>query len=451
MKKFGIDVNIKNIPSLDREFIPIYAFNRAYLEKAHVPVSVALERKGGMDVCHTYLRGEGEADEYYLCGLLKTMLWVKGGYKVYVKGSDFAYKCLSSAFRKGGKRDFDVCFMSDIFEQPFEIVKTDKEIMPYSQPVDMGGELGGCRIGFDAGGSDRKVAAVIDGKTVFSEEVVWQPKTIADPDYHYNEIVSALRSAAAHLPRVDGVGVSSAGVFVGNRTMKASLFLSVPKELFDLKVKDIYERAIVDTFGDVPFAVANDGDVSALAGAMAIEDGSVLGIAMGTSEAGGFADENKMIAGLLNELAFVPVDANENAAIDEWSGDRGCGVKYFSQDGAIILAERAGIKLCDGTPAEKLRFIQKLMEEGDASARAVYENIGIWLGHTLPFYHSLYGNRHVLLLGRVMSGKGGDLICETARKVAEEEYGLALDIRLPDEKLRRVGQAQAAASLPKAK
>ena len=107
----------------------------------------------------------------------------------------------------------------------------------------MGRHLGGCRIGFDAGGSDRKVSAVIDGEPVFSEEVVWFPKTTADPDYHYEGIVSALKSAAAHMPRVDAVGVSSAGIYIENRTMVASLFLKVPKDLFDAKVKDIYIRA----------------------------------------------------------------------------------------------------------------------------------------------------------------------------------------------------------------
>ena len=140
----------------------------------------------------------------------------------------------------------------------------------------IGRHMDGCRIGFDAGGSDRKVSAVVDGETVYSEEVVWFPKTNADPDYHYDGIVAAFKSAAEKMPRVDAVGVSSAGVYVDNRTMVASLFLKVPKDAFEAKVKDIYIRAIKDTFGDIPFAVANDGDVSALAGAMSLEDNSVL-------------------------------------------------------------------------------------------------------------------------------------------------------------------------------
>ena len=312
----------------------------------------------------------------------------------------------------------------------------------------------GCRIGFDAGGSDRKVSAVIDGEAVYSEEVVWFPKTNSDPDYHYEGIVAALKSAASHLPRVDAVGVSSAGIFINNRTMSASLFLKVPKDLYDSKVKDIYIRAITDTFGPIPYCVVNDGDVTALAGAMSLKTNSVLGIAMGTSEAVGFVDANGLITGWLNELAFVPVDANPEAMEDEWSHDIGCGVKYFSQDGVIKLAPRAGIALEEGlSPAEKLKVVQKLMEADDDRAAAVYRSIGVYLAHTLAYYYSLYECHHVLLLGRVMSGKGGDLIIATCRKVLEDEYpevAGALSLALPDEYFRRVGQSAVAASLPEA-
>ena len=319
-------------------------------------------------------------------------------------------------------------------------------------PVPMGGHLEGCRIGFDAGGSDRKVSAVIDGETVFSEEVVWLPKVNPDPEYHYEGIVSALKSAAAHMPRVDAVGVSSAGIYINNRTMKASLFLKVPKDQFDAKVKDIYIRAITDTFGDVPYVVANDGDVSALAGAMSLEDNNVLGIAMGTSEAVGYVDEEGNITGWLNELAFVPVDAAPTAMVDEWSGDIGCGVKYFSQDSVIKLAPAAGIELDESlSPAEKLKVVQGLMEQDDPRAAKIYESIGVYLAHSLALYHHLYGYRHVLLLGRVMSGKGGDLLLETCKKVLADEYPAVnekIHLALPDEKFRRVGQSAAAASLP---
>ncbi|WP_295740917.1 ROK family protein [uncultured Oscillibacter sp.] len=456
MNKYGINVELKNVPVLDPEFIPLMRFNRAFLADAKKPVGIAVERADGqMAACRTFIHGTPEmreADCYYIERIVKTLLWMKGGFKVYVSGDERICEYLQSVYCAGGQQEFDWDYMANVFEHPFEVVPVDEIPAAKDDPKAIGGHLGGCRIGFDAGGSDRKVSAVIDGETVYSEEVVWFPKVNADPDYHYGGIVAALKSAAEHMPRVDAVGVSSAGVFINNRTMNASLFLKVPREIYDEKVKDIYIRAIRDTFGDVPYCVINDGDVSALAGAMSLNDNGVLGIAMGTSEAVGYVDEEGRITGWLNELAFVPVDAQPGAMRDEWSGDIGCGVKYFSQDGVIKLAPRAGIEL-DGnaSPAEKLKAVQALMAEDDPRAAKVYESIGVYLGHTLAYYYELYGCRHVLLLGRVMSGKGGDLILDTAKRVLADEYPEVLEKmvpELPDEKFRRVGQSMAAASLP---
>ncbi|MCI8678646.1 MAG: ROK family protein [Lawsonibacter sp.] len=454
MNRFGINVELKHTPVLDPEFIPLMRFNRAFLAGAKKPIGIAVERADGqMAACHTFIHGTpemAEADHYYIERIVKTILWMKGGFKVYVSGDAGVCEYLRSVYCAGGQQEFDWDYMASVFEHPFEIVLVDEIPQAKDAPKAIGGHLGGCRIGFDAGGSDRKVSAVIDGETVYSEEVVWFPKTNSDPDYHYDGIVAALKSAAEHMPRVDAVGVSSAGVFINNRTMNASLFLKVPKEIYDEKVKDIYIRAIRDTFGDVPYCVINDGDVSALAGAMSLNDNSVLGIAMGTSEAVGYVDEEGRITGWLNELAFVPVDAQPEAMRDEWSNDIGCGVKYFSQDSVIKLAPRAGIELEESlSPAEKLKVVQKLMAEDDPRAAKVYESIGVYLGHTLAYYYELYGCRHVLLLGRVMSGKGGDLILDTAKKVLADEYPeVKMVPELPDEKFRRVGQSMAAASLP---
>lgn len=457
MEYLGISIPVRNIPELDQEFIPMGLFNRAFLETAKKPVGFALERSGEqVAVCHTFLHGTPEmaqADAYYADRLVKCMLWMKGGFKIYVCGDETVYQTLKQAYAPGGSRAFDAEFMSGVYERPFEVALCEQLPEEKGTSQSVGRHLEGCRIGFDAGGSDRKVSAVIDGKPVFSQEVVWFPKTNADPDYHYQGIVQALKSAAEQMPRVDAVGISSAGIYVDNRTMVASLFLQVPKEQFQQKVKDIYIRAVRDTFGpDVPLAVCNDGDVSALAGAMGLGENRVLGIAMGTSEAVGYVDDNGNITGWLNELAFMPVDANPNAMEDEWSGDIGCGVKYFSQDGVIKLAARAGIALEDSlSPGEKLKVVQKHMEQDDPAAAQIYRSIGTYLGHTLAFYYELYGCRHVLLLGRVMSGKGGDLILEEAKRVLADEYPVyahKLLPALPDEKTRRVGQSVAAASLP---
>ena len=457
MNLYGIEVNLKHVPELDPGFFPLQRFNEAFLADAKEPIGIAVERAGGqMASVRTFIHGtpeKAEADRYYIERLVKTLLWMKGGFRVYVCGKEEICDYLKRTYCEGGRQAFDADFMANVFEHPFEVCSVESLPEAKDAPKAIGGHLDGCRIGFDAGGSDRKVSAVIDGEPVYSEEVVWFPKTTADPDYHYDGIVAALKSAAGHLPRVDAVGVSSAGIYINNRTMNASLFLKVPQELYEKKVKDIYIRAITDTFGpDIPFSVINDGDVTALAGAMSLEANNVLGIAMGTSEAVGFVDREGRITGWLNELAFVPVDANPAAMEDEWSGDIGCGVKYFSQDGVIKLAPAAGIELdASLSPAEKLKVVQKLMEEGDERAARVYRSIGCYLAHTLYYYNTLYGCENLLLLGRVMSGKGGDVLLDTCKAVLADEYPALsgkLRLALPDEKFRRVGQSAVAASLP---
>ena len=456
MEFLGVQLSADNLPELDPAFIPLHKFNEAFLKTAKKPVGIAVERSGGeMASCRTFIHGTREmraADHYYINRLVKTILWMKGGFRIYVSGDEDTYDYLCRAFSEDGEQAFDWNYFTDVFEHPFEVLLVDEIPESKDSPKAIGGHLAGCRIGFDAGGSDRKVSAVIDGEPVYSEEVVWFPKLNSDPTYHYEGIVSALKSAAEHMPRVDAVGVSSAGVFINDRTMAASLFLKVPRDLFDEKVKDIYIRAITDTFGPVPYSVVNDGDVTALAGAMSLGESNILGLAMGTSEAGGYVDENGCITGWLNELAFIPVDANPAAMQDEWSLDIGCGVKYFSQDGVIKLAPAAGIVLEESlSPAEKLKVVQGLMEAGDDRAAAVYRSIGVYLAHSLALYHQLYGFRHVLLLGRVMSGKGGDTLLGACRAALEDEYprlNETIHIALPDERFRRVGQSAAAASLP---
>ena len=315
----------------------------------------------------------------------------------------------------------------------------------------MGGNMDGCRIGFDAGGSDRKVSAVIDGECVYSEEVIWFPKLQEDPDYHFGHIVEAFKTAASKMPRVDAIGVSSAGTFIGNAPMVASLFIKVPRSNWD-KVKTIYDRAAKE-IGDVPILVANDGDVSALAGAMGLGKGNLMGIAMGTSEAVGYVDEDQNVLGWINELAFAPVDLQEGAMQDEWSTDFGVGCKYFSQDAVIKLAPVAGIEIDpELSLAEKLKVVQALMEQDDQRAIDLFETIGAYLAYTVVLYSQFYNIEYMMLMGRVMSGKGGDTILRVCNEILKDEYPELAEkclVTLPDEKMRRVGQSVAAASLPK--
>jgi len=296
---------------------------------------------------------------------------------------------------------------------------------------------------------------VIDGEAVFSEEVIWHPKTAEDSDYHLREIVDAFKTAASKMPRVDAIGVSSAGIYINNRVLAASLFIKVSKEDFEKKVKDIYINAAAEIGADIPLEVANDGDVTALAGAMELEDDCVLGVAMGTSQAGGYVDSHGNITGWLNELAFVPVDYNPEAALDEWSGDIGTGVNYFSQDAVIKLAPAAGIELDKNlTPAEKLKIVQKLMDEKDGRAAKIYDAIGVYFGYAIPYYAEFYDIRHVLIMGRVTSGDGGMIMIDKANEILENEFPdihKKVKLHIPDENARRVGQSVAAASLPEVK
>ena len=62
------------------------------------------------------------------------------------------------------------------------------------------------------------------------------------------------------------------------------------------------------------------------------------------------------------------------------------------------------------------------MEDPGSPAEAIYRSIGVYLGHSLALYHHFYGFKHVLLLGRVMSGRGGDIILDVCKQVLADEY-----------------------------
>ena len=449
------------MPVLDKNFYPMIKALNDYEAAVKASgnsqkVTLVVERSGGYNYVYEYKAfADGVNDTFNFRiaeRLAKTILWVVGGFKISVAGSKAVYEYLKKAYTMEGLRAFDVEFMSGVYERPFEVEWLENDQIPEQKnaSVKVGGFLKGCRIGFDAGGSDRKVSAVIDGEVVYSEEVVWNPKTTEDPHYHYNEILTAMKTAASKMPRVDCIGVSSAGVYVDNKIMVASLFIKVDKSKYGDYVKNMYIN-VAKEMGDVPLEVANDGDVTALAGAIDLNDNQILGIAMGTSEAVGYINSEGCINGWLSELAFAPVDFNEGAMQDEWSGDFGVGCKYFSQDAVIKLAEAGGYVFKEGTtPAQKLKEIQALVEKDDELAKQIYTDIGIYLAHTIPFYAKFYDMKHMLLLGRVMGGKGGDIILATCKDVLKEEYPefATLDIGLPDETNRRVGQSIAAASLP---
>ena len=457
MQYLGVEYSMGHAPKLDPTFIPFGVWREGYLKDAKMPLAIALERdKGRVSVHRTFIHGTpemAEADYRYVERYVKFLLWSTGGFRVSICGCSELAQRLQKAYTPEGERHFDYTFVNQLYERDLEILDLPLDQCPEANEVaqSIGGYMDGCRIGFDAGGSDREVSAVIDGECVYSEEVVWFPKLQEDPDYHFGHIVEAMKTAASKMPRVDGIGVSSAGVFVGNAPMVASLFIKVPRSNWE-KVKTIYDRAAAE-IGDVPIVVANDGDVSALAGAMGLGKGNIMGLAMGTSEAVGYVDKDQNVLGWINELAFAPVDLQAGAMQDEWSTDFGVGCKYFSQDAVIKLAPVAGIELDPAlSPAEKLKVVQGLMAEDDSRAAAIFETIGAYLAYTVVLYSQFYDLEHLMLLGRVMSGKGGDTILRVCNEVLKAEYpelAAKCEVMLPDEKTRRVGQSVAAASLPK--
>ncbi len=452
-------------PTLDPDFRPAYLGNLNFervcrASGASTKMIIAVEAAAGsVTRFETVAFKPGHPLSHqnlaYAERIVKFLLWARGGWKVTVAGPKDVALHLARTYAKGGKRAFDADFMAQVYEKKaFVVAHSSLAAAPKAKDTakPVGRHLDGYRIGFDAGGSDRKVAAVINGKEVFATETVWHPKVTADAQYHIDGVNDSIRQAAAHLPRIDAIGVSSAGIYVNNRCMVASLFRKVPKAQFDKKIKSIY-LDVAKKWGNVPVEVVNDGDVTALAGAMSLKDHSVLGIAMGTSQAVGYVDKRGYITGWLNELAFAPVDYAPGAPTDvEWSGDQGTGVLHFSQDAVIRLAPRVGFKLDPkASPGEKLKAVQTAFKKGKKELGFIFETVGVYLGYAVLQYARFYDIKHVLLLGRVTSGKGGDIVLKTARRVmAGEDPKLAKRIKLhvPDEATRRVGQAIAAASLP---
>ncbi|MFO1489283.1 MAG: ROK family protein [Verrucomicrobiota bacterium] len=443
---------------LDPRFQPAVLVNRCSLAAAEasgnaVPLVIAIEREHGLVTRHeTVVRTSADPETLrYVERLVKFLLWARGGWKLHIGGPTTIGEHIQKTYSQRGTRRFDCDLMARAYGKSFQVIVTTPGRVPAGREMELaaGGHLKGGRIGFDLGASDYKVSAVLDGKPVFTEESPWTPVKAANPEYHYHHISAALHRAAAHLPRVDAIGGSSAGIIVDNEIRVASLLRSIPRKDF-AKAAAVFKR--IQREWNVPLVVMNDGDVTALAGALSLRRKGMLGIAMGSSEAAGFMNQQGRILGWLNELAFAPVDYNPRAAVDEWSGDRGVGALYFSQQAVNKLLPAAKIKLPDklGLP-ERLKEVQALMANGDERAAKIYETIGVYLGYTIPHYADFYDFNHLLVLGRVTTGKGGDIVIAKAREVLKAEFpevARKVAIHVPDEKSRRVGQAVAAASLP---
>jgi len=449
-------------PVLDPRFRPAVLATRAFNEAvggfgAAVPVRIALEQTDGsvfrfdtaiFPAAHPQAAGNATFIERFV----KFILWSRGGWRIHVDGPADVAARLAAHYRDTATGQFDAHMVGErMFDHRLDVVHTADLPPEHSETRPLGRHLNGYRIGFDLGGSDRKVAAVIDGEVVFSDETVWDPYHKPDPQYHFDGIMDSLRKAATHLPRVDAIGGSAAGVYVNNRVKVGSLFRGVPPDVFARRVQDLFLE-VKRAWNGVPLEVVNDGEVTALAGSMSLGENAILGIALGTSTAAGYVTPDGNITSWLDELAFVPIDYNPEAPADEWSGDYGVGAQYFSQQCVGRLMPVAGIDAPADMPLpRKLELVQELMAKGDERAAKIYQTIGTYLGYGVAHFADFYDLRHVLVLGRVTSGSGGDLIVTGAREVLDAEFpdlARRIAFHVPSEKDKRHGQAIAAASLP---
>jgi len=457
-------IDYKRRPKLDPNFVPAVLWNKAF--KRAVKASgkgedliLGLQRSQS-SVSRIYTRilphsgNNIELNNKYIERLVKSLLWIKGGFRLFVAGNKEIAATIAAVYSPYGNRSFDHAIMSEeIYNQKFTVSSCQPEQVPRGNAasIKLGGNWNGCRIGFDLGGSDRKCAAVIDGKVIYSEEIPWDPYFQSDPLWHKAGIQDSIKKAAARLPRVDAIGGSAAGVYINNQVKVASLFRGVSRQDFQHFVSDMF-RKIQSEWDNIPLVVVNDGEVTALAGAEAVNDTAVLGISMGTSQAAGYVDPQGNITDWLNELAFVPIDYRSNAPRDEWSGDLGCGVQYFSQQAVARLAPAAGILFSENMPLpERLEKVQERLAAGDNRAQDIFETIGTYFAYAVALYAEFYKFRHLLVLGRVTSGEGGSLIIATAAKILAAEFpelSAAVKFFSLDEKNKRHGQAVAAAGLP---
>merc|ERR1740130_1471260 len=326
------------------------------------------------------------------------------------------------------------------------IVKPEELPAAKDTPQTCGKNANGNRLAFDLGKSDIKTVAVKDGEVLDSMETEWDV-TAVDPQYHYDAILAAMRGTierakAKGFGEIQAVGGSATGTVSGaNEATWCDIFPNVPADVYKAKVVDIFIRMAKEVAGDVPLKVINDGEVTALAAVQKLGGkGKILGISMGSSEGGGYANADGNLMGWINEMCYIRLDLNPKAPTDPWTKGAHTGIShmYLGQRGATKLAHRGGVKVPDNLKfphkdmctirhenhAHCLKLIQEAMKdpEQEEKVKEIYETVGVYLGYALAQYCEFYPIDHVMILGRVSKGKGGDLMLDVAKKVLEDEF-----------------------------
>jgi predicted NBD/HSP70 family sugar kinase len=467
---------------LDPNFSPVILGKRQYLKAVEAcstkqTLDWAIPRNEG---CARYTlpvfpdgHDDAEASIYLAGVLIQEMLWQRSGSSLKLAGPKGICEALKAAYSVGGAYEFEVKNMPNACGTPdaaFSVEITDVGSLPPAKdtPQKCGTDANGQRLAFDLGKSDIKVVAVKDNEVVYSQETEWDV-THADPEYHYKAITDAMKLGKEKLDKIEAIGGSATGtVSADNEATWCDIFPNVPPDVYKAKVVDIFKRIAKDLAGDVPLKVINDGEVTALAAVKKIGGGNVMGISMGSSEGGGYADKDGNLLGWINELCYIRLDLNPNAPIDPWTKGAHSGIShmYLGQRGTTKLAACGGIEgdeqyiypnpaMCTikhENHAQCLKLIQKAMTEPakEPQARLIYETVGVYLGYALAQYSEFYKIDHLMILGRVSKGAGGDIMMEVAKKVLTTEFPEIppITFHTADDHFKAVGQCIAAAALP---
>jgi predicted NBD/HSP70 family sugar kinase len=467
---------------LDPNFSPLILGKRNYLEHAkgctdklewaliHAPSSSDGVGRYSLPVFNEDSK-YFEASVYLSGILIQEAIYQRGVSSLLLSGPRKICEAVKSAYSPGGAYEFELNFIPvacGFAGKAFEVKIVPAEELPSAKetPIPCGKEANGCRLAYDLGKSDIKTVAVKDNEILYSKETEWDV-TNPDPQYHFDSVLAALKLAKETLPQVDSVGGSTTGtVSVDCKAIWCDLFPNVPQDVFEAKVVDFHKRLAKEVAGDVPMKVINDGEVTALAAVQKIKAGNVLGISMGSTEGAGYANADGHLLGWMNEFGFYKLDLNPEAPIDPWTEGHhtGCSHLYLGQRAASKLAHKVievpenmvyphddMLGMYHALHANCLKLVQKAMADPkqESTVRLLYETMGVYLGYALAQYSEFYKIDHVMVLGRVSKGKGGDVMFEKAREVMNTEFPeLKIELHSADDHFKAVGQCIAAAALP---
>jgi len=466
---------------LDPNFSPFVLGKKQYMKNVGAGSATfhwALPRADGCGrgslPCFAEDTEDVEASIYLAGVLIQEMIWQRSASGMKICGPKKVCDAISAAFKVGGAYEFEVTSMPNVCgtpEKAFEVeIVASEDALPAASdaPQVCGKDASGCRLAFDLGKSDIKTVAVKDNEVLDTKETEWDV-TNEDPQYHYDMILKAMKDTASKLPKIDAIGGSATGtVSADNEATWCDIFPNVKPDVYKKRVVPIFKELAEAMAPGAPLKVINDGEVTALAAVQKIKAGNVMGISMGSSEGAGYANEDGNLLGWINELCYVRLDLNPDAPTDPWSkgAHRGLSHLYLGQRGATKLAAKGGVDLpeemvyphpsmCtikhDGH-AQCLKLIQAAMKDSAKceQAKLIYETVGVYLGYALAQYSEFYKIDHVMILGRVSSGTGGELMLDTAKKVLAAEFPelSGIQFHTADEQFKRVGQCIAAAALP---